>query len=247
MRKSFSLLELILVVTILSIIIGSNFRLINSQIITFGKIKNTISDEFLLYNLTTSIAKKLRSRVSGTLKIKHNRILWVEREIEAEYGYFDNNINIGFSNIVDLNSKYTSKSSVKLLNSNLEYTNQIIKDLKNKNIKIKNNVFAYFNSSYYSVICKDYDCSLNILEFTNKSPKYISEYIQLVTTASSIELTVDSKLKYFTNYRPWLNEDKTKASTHYIASKITSFKVINSNKSLILKICINSICKSEYI
>jgi type II secretory pathway pseudopilin PulG len=164
-KSSFTLIETVVVISILSIIIAStSIYLLNIKNI-YQKTNQNQTDNLSLINAKYILENYLKNSIN--FKIFENKIIF-DKKID-EYSQFDNNKWQTYSHYCDLN---------------LSNKNQIISKNSRFDLILNNNLYANFdNKEIFKVIVIDE----NRLQFENNSSKTFSQFFDLVETNQTLE------------------------------------------------------------
>jgi type II secretory pathway pseudopilin PulG len=164
-KSSFTLIETVVVISILSIIIAStSIYLLNIKNI-YQKTNQNQTDNLSLINAKYILENYLKKSIN--FKVSENKIIF-DKKID-EYSQFDNNIWQTYSHYCDLN---------------MSNKNQIISKNSRFDLILNNNLYANFdNEEIFKVIVIDE----NRLQFENNSSKTFSQFFDLVETNQTLE------------------------------------------------------------
>jgi prepilin-type N-terminal cleavage/methylation domain-containing protein len=155
MRKAFTLLELVVTITITGIIAGSTFQMFMNIYKSYNDIYIMNSLDSKLTNVSMQILKYLENRVLGSLvdsnssghfiisKTKMNKernqtLEWIEKAFDTYSGTWNNNLNIiqpNWSGFLDLTKEH-NKTILFLDDGNISQAEKIIYLISDKSINI---------------------------------------------------------------------------------------------------------------
>jgi type II secretory pathway pseudopilin PulG len=164
-KSSFTLIETVVVISILSVIIASTLTYILNIKNIYQKTNQNQTDNLSLINAKYILENYLKNSIN--FKISENKIVF-DKKID-EYSQFDNNKWQTYSHYCDLN---------------LSNKNQIISKNSRFDLILNNNLYANFdNKEIFKVIVIDE----NRLQFENNSSKTFSQFFDLVETNQTLE------------------------------------------------------------
>jgi type II secretory pathway pseudopilin PulG len=164
-KSSFTLIETVVVISILSVIIASTLTYILNIKNIYQKTNQNQTDNLSLINAKYILENYLKNSIN--FKIFENKIIF-DKKID-EYSQFDNNKWQTYSHYCDLN---------------LSNKNQIISKNSRFDLILNNNLYANFdNKEIFKVIVIDE----NRLQFENNSSKTFSQFFDLVETNQTLE------------------------------------------------------------
>lgn len=233
MKKSFSLIEVIIVIVIASIILSLNPAIFYSSITNYIQSNTLLKDQLALNNTISLIQNRVNSAIKDTLQIETNRLEWVDSTKEAKEFLYT---------IIDLESNATTKEGFTLLNSDLTSLNKTLKDIYGNKLEKYGDYYIYLpNHTFYSTRCLNGDCTSNQLEFKDKTSKTLFEIFELTSTSIAIEL-VGSELFLYEDYKSFLGESRSSGIQTLLLKDVSQFTLIQSAEGISYKIC-TTICK----
>jgi type II secretory pathway pseudopilin PulG len=164
-KSSFTLIETVVVISILSIIIVSSSIYILNIKNLYKKTNQNQTDNLSLINAKYILENYLKNSIN--FKISEHKIIF-DKKID-EYSQFENNVWQSYSHYCDLN---------------LSNQNQIISKNSRFDLISNNNIYANFdNKEIFKVIVIDE----NRLQFENNSSKTFSQFFDLIEINQTLE------------------------------------------------------------
>lgn len=265
MRKAFTLIELVFVISILTFVGLFGIRYISSAYESYILQKVTDSLETDASTILEQISKRVSDGIKESFAIANTSygctkllsqssgdeatvFMWIGGDKELLNGFYNgSNFNMpAISKFTDLNSS----SSVSIISpaSNSIYTQNILTLLANKSSVLNNFIAIYFGNqnnincnSFFAQNQSMYTVSTfsgNSLTLVN-TPPFISEFYSASWSAYAIEYKATEQslyLKY--NFRPWLGENASSGQTSLLAQNVTSFGAKYESGAIRLNICL---------
>jgi type II secretory pathway pseudopilin PulG len=257
MSRSFSLLEMTLVLIILALIISFNFEPLTY---TFNNISSThqqTSKQLILHNTLSTLSKRLQQAIPSSIQFneEHNAILYFGSEYEAFRGYQLEGESINSAHLRLLQPDTTSPiTTLNLENTSLSKTATIIKAITGARLSHQSDVVLIFDkpystdsfwlnqSAYQKVVCEQSDCSSGRLTLESPIDALPSQRYYLSSTAYAILLDAPH-LYLYRNFQPWQGEEWHEGEKILLAEGITSFTYAPP----LLTLCIDHMCLSKVI
>ena len=237
MKKSFSLVEVIIVLVITSIILSLNPTLFNSSISNYIQSNTTLKEQLALHNTISLIKNRFNSAIENSITIESQRLEWIDSTKEGKEFLYT---------VIDIDSNSTTKESFATLNSDLTSLNKSLKDIYGNKLDKYGDYYLYFpDKSFYSIRCLNGDCSSNQFEFKDKSSKTLFDRFELTATSLSIEL-IDNNLYLFEDYKSFLGENNSSGIKTLLLKDVSSLEFTQKVEGIGYKIC-TTICEEGVI
>jgi hypothetical protein len=232
-KKSFTLIEILFVIIILSVIYTNSFNYILNYYNNFLSNRNNFYSKLTIEN--TFLFLKNRDFIPETVNFNYidfnnndlQSISWYESEKYGKIGNFDDDksyILPYWSAIINLNE--TTKIYATTPFSYLSKESSILRNIYNTNLSYCG---LYFDKNILNI--KKY--SGEKIYFSNKDTKMVFDRYKLIFSAYSI-IYKDENLYFYYDYQPWLGDTIFDAKQALLLDNVTSFKKID-NKILIEK------------
>jgi prepilin-type N-terminal cleavage/methylation domain-containing protein len=257
-KKSFSLIEVSIVIVILSIISLANYQTISTFYNNIQISKNLNKNSYELNITLNIISKRLNNSFKQSIYYdnQEDALMFIGIEDEAYRGYKHKNINFNYGNssILDMASYDKDKKTILTLDYDFINTYQTIKDIHKAKLTSYKNIVMIFDIPYtlhdlwsnsgklHQVKCYDKKCKTNQLIFKHKISTKLSEHYYLSSSAYSIQLE-NHNLFLYKNFKPWIGQTYKKGEKILLSKNINSI----SYKNNIVKVCNYNICLSEVI
>ena len=177
MRKAFTLLELVITITITGIIAGSTFQMFMNIYKSYSDIYIMNSLDSKLTNVSMQILKYLEHRIVGSLidsnssgyfivsKIKMNKernqtLQWIEKAFDSYSGTWNNNISKiqpNWSGFLDLTKEH-NYTTLFLDDANISQAEEIIYLLSDKSVSISDSTKNFSAIFFKGGITNSLDC-----------------------------------------------------------------------------------------
>ncbi|MEY4504164.1 MAG: hypothetical protein RL154_457 [Pseudomonadota bacterium] len=265
MRRAFTLIELIVVISILTFV--GLFGLTQISSIYEAYITQKIADtlETDAKNAINQIALRIANGIKESVVVLDNSyscvkpvsensgnissIAWVGGDKELFMGLWNGSYNSpAVSGFADLNM--STYNQIVSYGSNATYANKIISSLSNKPSPLNQSNFlalyfgkneqnscdAFFGTSGAMIGVSLFNgYTLNL----SRSANFISQYYKASWSAYAIEYVLAEKslyLKY--DFRPWLGENANSAKSSLLVQNVSDFGIKSENGLLRLNLCL---------
>lgn len=265
MKKAFTLIELIFVISILTFVGLFGIRYISSAYESYIMQKVTDSLETDASAILEQISKRVSDGIKESFAIANQSyactkllsqssgeeasvFMWIGGDKELLNGFYNgSNFNMpAISKFIDLNS--STNQTLISTGSSSTYTQNILTLLANKNSVLDNFIAIYFGNQN-SMSCNSFftqNQNMNVVSSFNGDvltlatmPTFIAENYSASWSAYAIEYkSAEQSLYLKYNFRPWLGENANSGQTSLLAKNVTAFGAKFENGAIRLNICL---------
>jgi prepilin-type N-terminal cleavage/methylation domain-containing protein len=266
-KKAFTMLEVIFVIVILGIVSSIGAEIIadvyKSYIIQRASHRSSVKTELA----ATQIANRLTYAISGTVigrkssnksfrsvtnldSNEYDVLEWVEYDNDS----FSAKVTPGWSGFVDISSTDTNTTHLDTKGSELNTTDDIIKNLSDNNSNLSD--AALFFESEYTAQTIGYENGISannaiditgrsgtsVLNVSNLTGKTITEHYKLAWSAYALVPSDNGdgtfNLDLYYDYQPWKGETYEDDAKHQtLVRNVTVFKFIGTENGIRFKLC----------